>query len=179
MAGAAFLPDLAAVPDPEIDPGRFREVLGRFATGVTLITARVDGAPHALVANSFSSVSLRPPLVSFCPSRASLTWRKMRSARRFGVNILGEQHEAFVERAAAPGADRFAGLGYELTAGGVPAITDAVAFLECVIEDEHPAGDHWIVVGRVQGLELHRDRDPLVFWASSFGAFAPRGGGVR
>ena len=75
-------------------------------------------------------MSLRPPLLSFCPARDSRTWRRMRAAGRFGVNVLAEQHDAYVRRAAPAGADRFAGVDHRTTAAGVPVLADALAFLE-------------------------------------------------
>jgi 3-hydroxy-9,10-secoandrosta-1,3,5(10)-triene-9,17-dione monooxygenase reductase component len=163
---------LAAAPlAPGVDAGRFRETLGRFATGVALITAGADGAPLGLLANSLAAVSLSPPLVSFCPSRDSSTWRRMRRARRFGVNLLRAQHEDFVRRAAPPGAERFAGIDWRLTPRGVPRLDDALAFIDCAIVAEHVAGDHWIVVGRVEDARIDPAGMPLVFWASRFGCF--------
>src|SRR5439155_21643308 len=131
------------------DARSFRDALGRFATGIALVTAAPDGEPTGLIVNSFASVSLEPPLVSFCPSRSSLTWSRMRRARRFGVNVLGRQHERFAIRATPAGSDRFAGLDWEPGHVGVPLLTDALATLECEIVAEHATGDHWIVVGRV------------------------------
>ena len=93
----------------------------------------------------------------------------MRRAGRFGVNVLGRQHERFAMRATPAGADRFAGLDWELGPGGVPLLTDALATLECEIVAEHPAGDHWIVVGRVDDLRISPLKDPLVFFAGAFG----------
>jgi 3-hydroxy-9,10-secoandrosta-1,3,5(10)-triene-9,17-dione monooxygenase reductase component len=162
---------VAEAPAPRVDAAAFRETLGRFATGVALVTAAGDGAPLGLIANSVAAVSLSPPLVSFCPSRDSFTWQRMRRARRFGVNVLPVQHEDFVRRAAPPGAERFAGMDWQLTPGGVPRLGEALAFIECAIEAEHPAGDHWIVVGRVEDAQIDPDGIPLVFWASRFGRF--------
>ena len=150
------------------DARSFRDALGRFATGVALVTAAPDGEPHGLIVNSLTSVSLEPPLVSFSASRSSLTWSRMRRAGRFGVNVLGRQHERFAIRATPAGADRFAGLDWELGRGGVPLLTDALASLECEIVAEHPAGDHWIVVGRVDDLRTSRVNEPLVFFAGEF-----------
>jgi 3-hydroxy-9,10-secoandrosta-1,3,5(10)-triene-9,17-dione monooxygenase reductase component len=163
------LPASTAVP-AEPDPGSFREALGRFATGVALVTAAPDGEPAGLIVNSLTSVSLDPPLVSFCPSRSSLTWSRMRRTGRFGVNVLGWQHERYARRATPAGADRFAGLDWQLGRGGVPLLTDALACLECEITAEHPAGDHWIVVGRVADLRVSPVDEPLVFFAGGFGA---------
>ena len=150
------------------DPRAFRDALGRFATGVAFITAAPGGKPDGLIVNSLASVSLQPPLVSFCPSRSSLTWSRMRRARRFGVNVLGRRHEAWARGASRPGADRFASLDWARGRGGVPLLADALATLECSIVAEHPAGDHWIVVGRVDELALGQAGEPLVFFAGAF-----------
>lgn len=151
-----------------LDERRFRQAVGRFATGVALVTAQHGGEPLGLVVNSFASVSLRPPLVSFCPARASLTWRRMRATGRFGINVLGADHADFVARAAPAGADRFAGVEHAPSPRGVPVVAGAVAFLDCRLEAEHAAGDHFIVVGRVEEARMHGDGDPLVFWASGY-----------
>jgi flavin reductase like protein len=107
----------AAQPAPALDARSFRGALGRFATGVAFVTAAPDGEPAGLIVNSLTSVSLDPPLVSFCPSRSSLTWQRMRRTGRFGVNVLGHEHERFAIRATPAGADRFAGLDWELGRG--------------------------------------------------------------
>jgi len=159
-----------ASASPAPDPRSFRDALGRFATGVAFVTAAPDGEPTGLIVNSFTSVSLEPPLVSFSPSRSSLTWSRMRRTGRLGVNVLGRQHEQFAKRAAPAGADRFAGLDWTLGRGGTPLLTDALATLECEIVAEHPAGDHWIVVARVDEVRISPGKDPLVFFAGAFGA---------
>jgi flavin reductase (DIM6/NTAB) family NADH-FMN oxidoreductase RutF len=153
---------------PALDARSFRDALGRFATGVAFLTAAPDGEPAGLIVNSLSSVSLEPPLVAFCPAKSSLTWQRMRRTGRFGVNVLGRQHQPFAKRAAPAAADRFAGLEWEPGCGGVPLLTDALATLECEIVAEHPAGDHWIVVGRVDELHVSPIGEPLVFFAGAF-----------
>jgi 3-hydroxy-9,10-secoandrosta-1,3,5(10)-triene-9,17-dione monooxygenase reductase component len=165
MALAAPVP---AAPAP--DARAFRDALGRFPTGVAFVTAAPGGEPAGLIVNSLTSVSLEPPLVSFCPSRSSLTWARMRTAGHFGVNVLGRQHERFAIRATPAGANRFDGLDWEFGEGGVPLLNDALATLECEIVAEHPAGDHWIVVGRVEAVRMSANKDPLVFFAGAFGA---------
>ena len=157
-----------AIPAPARDARSFRDALGRLPTGVVFITASPDGEPAGLIVNSFTSVSLEPPMVSFSPSRDSLTWSRMRRTGRFGVNVLGQQHERFAKRATPAGADRFAGLNWTLGPGGTPQVTDALASLECSIVAEHPTGDHWIVVGLVDDLHTSPVRDPLVFFAGAF-----------
>jgi len=146
------------------------EELGRFATGVAFVTAAPDGEPTGLIVNSLTSVSLEPPLVSFCPSRSSLTWSRMGRAGRFGVNVLGRHQQPFAKRATPAGADRFAGLDWTLGRGGTPLLTDAFASFECEIVAEHPAGDHWVVVARVDEVRISPGKDPLVFFAGDFAA---------
>ena len=157
----------AHVP-PALDTRSFREALGRLATGVAFVTAAPDGKPAGLIVNSLTSVSLEPPLISFCPARSSLTWSRMRTTGCFGVNVLRRHHERFVMRATPAGADRFAGLDWWLGRCGAPLLADAVTTLECEIVAEHPAGDHWIVVGRVDDLRTSLSKDPLVFFAGAF-----------
>jgi 3-hydroxy-9,10-secoandrosta-1,3,5(10)-triene-9,17-dione monooxygenase reductase component len=162
----------AAVPAHQVsapDPRSFRDALGRFATGVAFVTAAPDGEPAGLIVNSFTSVSLEPPLVSFCPARRSLTWSRMRRARRFGVNVLAGHHERFAKRATPAETDRFAGLDWAAGRGGVPLLADALASFECEIAAEHRAGDHWIVVGRVDEVRISPVSEPLVFFAGAFG----------
>jgi flavin reductase (DIM6/NTAB) family NADH-FMN oxidoreductase RutF len=155
---------------PAPEARSFRDALGRFATGVAFVTAAPDGEPTGLIVNTLTSVSLEPPLVSFNPSRSSLTWSRMRRTGRFGVNVLGRRHEPFAIRATPAGADRFAGLDWELGRSGVPLLNDALACLECEIVAEHSAGDHWIVVGRVDDLRVSPVNAPLVYFAGGFGA---------
>ena len=162
-------------PTPPAPNARsFRDALGRFATGVAFVTAAPGGEPHGLIVNSLTSGSLDPPLVSFSPARSSLTWARMRTARRFGVNVLGRQHEAFAKRATPAGADRFAGLDWTVGREGVPLLTDALASFECEIVAEHPAGDHWIVLGRVDNLRASPIEAPLLFFAGEFGTLQQR-----
>jgi 3-hydroxy-9,10-secoandrosta-1,3,5(10)-triene-9,17-dione monooxygenase reductase component len=158
-----------AHPAPAPGPRSFRDALGRFATGVAFITAAPDGQPAGLIVNSLASVSLEPPLISFCPARSSLTWQRMRRTGRFAVNVLARHHEPFARRATPPGADRFAGLDWEPGSSGLPLLCDALATLECEIVAEHPAGDHWIVVGQVSELHTTATKEPLVFFAGAFG----------
>ena len=149
---------------PELDERTLRDAFGRFATGVALVTTEVDGTPLGLIVSSFAAVSLEPPLVSFCPSRDSITWQRMRRAGRFAVHVLAARHGGFARRAAPPGADRFA---------EPDVLRDSLASIECDLEAEHAAGDHWIVVGRVDNLRISRVGDPLIFFAGAFRALVP------
>jgi 3-hydroxy-9,10-secoandrosta-1,3,5(10)-triene-9,17-dione monooxygenase reductase component len=160
--------EVAASRLPATDARSFREALGRFATGVAFVTAAPGGEPAGLIVNSLASVSLDPPLVSFCPSRDSLTWSRMRRTGRFGVNVLGAHHERFAVRAVPAGTDRFAGLDWAPGPLGTPLVADALTSFECEIIAEHHAGDHWIVVGRVEDLRISAARRPLVFFDGAF-----------
>jgi flavin reductase (DIM6/NTAB) family NADH-FMN oxidoreductase RutF len=164
----AFAP--ALIPAPPHEARSFRDALGKLATGVAFVTAAPGGQPAGLIVNSLTSVSLEPPLIAFAPSRSSCTWSRMRRTRRFGVNILGQQHEPFARRATPAGADRFADLDWEHGPRGAPLLTDALATLECDIVAEHPTGDHWIVVGHVNHLRIPPTKDPLIFFAGAFRA---------
>jgi 3-hydroxy-9,10-secoandrosta-1,3,5(10)-triene-9,17-dione monooxygenase reductase component len=161
----------AAAAEP--DARSFRDALGRFATGVAFVTAAPNGEPHGLVVNSLASVSLDPPLVSFSPSRRSLTWSRMRRGGGFGVNVLGREHAEFVQRATPAGADRFAGVDWRPGRFGTPLVAGALAAFECMIVGEHPAGDHSIVLGRVVDLEIGGCGDPLVFFDGAFRSLRP------
>jgi flavin reductase (DIM6/NTAB) family NADH-FMN oxidoreductase RutF len=166
----------AAVP---VTPPDLRRAASRFASGVALVTAP---GGHALVVDSFVSLSLEPPLVGFSPSRGSRTWWRMRRTGRFGVNVLGAGHADSIRERARPGADRLAGLDITVSASGVPVLDDALAFLDCTLEAEHPAGDHTFAVGRVEAVRVGADGPPLVFHAGGFGTFAwagRRGAGRR
>jgi flavin reductase (DIM6/NTAB) family NADH-FMN oxidoreductase RutF len=153
---------MAAVHAINAGEDTLRDAYGRFATGVAFVTTEVGGTPLGLIVSSFAAVSLRPPLVSFCPARESRTWRRMRTAGAFTINVLGESHGAFARRAAPPGADRFR-----------EPLRGAVAVFDCDLEAEHLAGDHTIVLGRVRRACVSPSADPLVYFAGSFGAFLP------
>jgi flavin reductase (DIM6/NTAB) family NADH-FMN oxidoreductase RutF len=154
-----------------LDAARFRNVLSHLPTGVTVIAARsVDGRPIGMAANSVASVSLVPPLILFCPANTSSTWPQIREAGRFCVNVMAKHHADVVRRFAASGVDRFAGVDYENRPTG-PALSDAVAWIECEIATEHPAGDHTIVVASVTAIEAAPTVEPLVFFRGRYGTF--------
>src|SRR5919197_4710312 len=150
--------------EPGPDERSLRAAFGRFATGVAFVTTEVDDTPLELIVSSFAAVALRPPLVSFCPRRESITWQRMRRAGRFTVHVLAARHGGFARRAAPPGADRFA---------QPDVLRDALASIECDLAEEHAAGDHWIVVGRVRRLRVASEAQPLVYFGGRFGEFEP------
>ena len=151
------------------DAGEFRRVLGQFATGVTIITA-VDGdEPVGVAANSFTSVSLDPPLVLFCVGRDSTTWPRIERARKFAVNILGEHQETLSQLFAKKGADRFGQVEWHLGVGGSPVLEEVIAYLDCEFWAQYDGGDHIIVVGRVLDLGVDHDAGPLLFFQGKYG----------
>lgn len=160
----------ASAPDVLLpDAASFRAVLGHFATGVTVITAMDGDEPVGMAANSFTSVSLDPPLVLFCAATASTTWPRIERAGRFTVNVLDERQEEVCRVFALKDADRFAIVDWHAGGHGSPVLHDVHAWLECTIEAQHPAGDHVIVVGRVRELGLTANAGPLLFYRGRYG----------
>ncbi|GAA2902317.1 hypothetical protein GCM10010517_68210 [Streptosporangium fragile] len=151
----------------------FRSVLGHFPTGVVAITAidPASGEPCGLAANSFTSVSLDPPLVAFCVAHTSTSWPRLRAARVQTVNVLAEHQQPVCAALAGRGGDKFAGLDWSDSPAGNPVISDTLAWLDCSIEAEHPAGDHVIVVAKVHELGVQGDGGPLVFFRGGYGRF--------
>jgi 3-hydroxy-9,10-secoandrosta-1,3,5(10)-triene-9,17-dione monooxygenase reductase component len=156
----------------KIDSAHFREVLAHLPTGVTVVTAHGADGPVGMTANSFTSVSLDPPLVLLCPARSSTTWPEIRAVGSFCVNVMAGHHSEVTRRFALKSADRFGDGIYEDRATG-PALGDALAWLDCHVEDEHEAGDHTIVVAGVSAIEAGPLTDPLVFFRGGFGTFLP------
>ncbi len=153
------------------DSAKYRQVLGHFPTGVTVVTAASDGVPAGLAVGSFSSVSLDPPLVAFFPDRSSSSWPKIEAAGAFCVNILGEDQEDVCRRFAMKGDDKFAGLGWKPAGSGSPVIEGVLAWIDCDIDQVIDAGDHFCVIGRVRELEVGNEGGPLVFFRGGYGRF--------
>lgn len=155
-----------------IDAEGYRRVLGHLPTGVTVLTAYAGEAVVGMACNSFTSVSLEPPLISVCPAKTSGTWPLIASATRFCVNILAAHHRESALRFAQRDIDRFAGVSYHARSAG-PALDDAVAWVDCEINAQHDAGDHVIVVATVVAMEArqHEEMAPLVFFRGQYGAF--------
>lgn len=158
-----------------VDPARFRQVLGQYPTGVVVVTA-LDAAGTAIgmTVGSFTSVSLDPPLVAFLPDKGSSSWRALReSGDRFCVNVLDADQEDVCRAIATRKTDKFAGIDWHPSPGGNPVVDGAVAWIDCVAEQVHDAGDHQIVVGRVQDLDLGDGDSPLLFFRGGYGSFMP------
>jgi 3-hydroxy-9,10-secoandrosta-1,3,5(10)-triene-9,17-dione monooxygenase reductase component len=155
----------------EPDEATYRTVLGHFATGVTIVTARDGDEPVGMACNSFTSVSLDPPLVLWCAAKSSTTWPRMQNAPSFAVNVLAEDGEALCRVFATKGVERFDGVTHHRGTTGAPILADALAYIDCEAESQHDAGDHVIVVGRVVELGYATEGKPLLFYRGGYGRY--------
>lgn len=151
-----------------IDGAVFRQLCGRFPTGVVVLTTTMrDARPVGMTANSFTSVSLEPPLVSVNVDHHAAMHRHMAGAERFAINILESRQEALSRRFAEEHPDRFDGVGYRLSDGGLPLLDGALAALECSRHTAFEAGDHTIVIGEVTGGQVGEGR-PLLYYRGGY-----------
>ena len=154
----------------EIDPFQFRQLLGRFATGVTILTTTTpEGQPLGMTANSLASVSLHPPLISVCVDREAEMHPVILQASEFVVNVLASAQEALARRFSDKHEDRFDGVGYHLSPEGLILLDGALAHIVCERQATYPAGDHTIVLGRVVGGATHEGH-PLLFYRGGYAA---------
>ena len=161
-----------AVSDGELDPRAFRNTLGQFCTGVVIATGCVDGSPAGFAAQSFSAVSLDPPLVLLCPAKTSTSWPRLRDSGSFCINILSAQQKAVCDVFAQSGIDKFEALSWHAGATGSPVLDGVLAYVDCDLEAEHDAGDHTVVLGRVRDMKiLDPAGSPLLFFRGAYGRF--------
>jgi flavin reductase (DIM6/NTAB) family NADH-FMN oxidoreductase RutF len=154
-------------------PLELRGAFACFPSGVTGVCALIDGEPVGIAASSFVSVSLDPPLVSFCISHDSTTWPVLRRAPRIGISVMSETHDIACRDLAARNGDRFANLKWLAGTSGAVFLADAPLLLECVLDRTVPAGDHDIVLARVERYRAAPEITPLVFHGSGFRRLAP------
>jgi 3-hydroxy-9,10-secoandrosta-1,3,5(10)-triene-9,17-dione monooxygenase reductase component len=152
-----------------IDGARFRQVLGHFPTGVTVITANPSSGPVGMAVGSFTSLSLDPPQVLFCAGDTSTTWPQIRDHGSFTVNILAEDQEDVSRVFASKGADKFAEIGWHHAHSGNPLLDGALAWIDCRIATIVDSGDHSIVIGEVEDLKVAHEGRPLVFFRGGYG----------
>ena len=152
-----------------IDPDAFRSVLGRFASGITVLTTiDEDGRDVGMTVSAFCSVSLHPPLVQACVDHAASMFGALHHAERFGINVLAAEQEALSRRFADIDAShRFDGLGYARGESGVVLLDDALAHLECRLVARHEAGDHMLFIGEVERATA-RDARPLLYYRGGY-----------
>lgn len=147
----------------------FRDVLGRYASGVTVVTAMTEGRPVGLTCQSFTSVSLEPPLVAFLPTKQSRAFAGIKRAGSFCVNFLADGQEALSNTLASSSDDKFAGLDYHASPGtGSPLFEGTVGYVDCTVYAIHEAGDHYIVLGKVVDLSIGDAEDPLLYYRGGY-----------
>ena len=161
--------DPADVPPVVVDPAVMRDVLGHFVSGVTVVTALAAEGPVGFTCQSFSSLSLDPPLVAFAPARTSTTWPQLRAAGRFCVNVLAEEQSDLSRQFARSGTDKYAGVSWAPSPHGSPVLQDVVAWIDSELWAEYDGGDHTIVVARVLDLGADASRTPLLFHRGAYG----------
>jgi 3-hydroxy-9,10-secoandrosta-1,3,5(10)-triene-9,17-dione monooxygenase reductase component len=147
----------------------FRDVLSRFASGVTVVTGTSGGEPVGLTCQSFSSVSLDPPLVLFVPAKTSRAWPLIHRAGRFCVNFLAHDQAELSNTMASRGVDKFAGVPWQpSTATGSPVLEGVLGYVDCAIHQVVEAGDHYVVIGRVLDLAEADSEHPLLFFRGQY-----------
>ena len=149
----------------------FRDVLGLFVTGVTVVTSMSNGEPVGMTCQSFSSVSLSPPLVMFCPAKTSRAWPLIQRAGFFCVNILASGQDELSNGMATKGASKFEGVTWSTAKTGAPLLDPITGYVDCTIHAVYEAGDHYVVIGRVQDLgtgDPSAQGDPLLFFRGRY-----------
>lgn len=150
------------------DPQRFRQALGHFATGVTVI-AGLDGTePVGFACQAFAALSLEPPLVLCCPARTSVSWQRLARTGRFCANVLAAEQRDLARRFGVSGPDKFAGVSWSRDPSGLPVLAGVLTWASCVTETVHEAGDHFVVIGRVVCLGDSTAGNPLLFYRGRF-----------
>ena len=159
-----------ALPRTAIEPLSFREALGHYASGITVITSHVDDEPIGFTCQSFYSVSMSPPLVSFSVMASSASYPRIRQAGRFAVNILSGEQVAISNQFARKGTDKWHGVDWQPSPLGNPVIAGSLHWLDCEIHAEHVAGDHLIVIGEVKALNLQEAAatQPLLYFKGQY-----------
>ena len=156
-----------------IDPRDFRNALGTFATGVTIITAlTAEGKPYGLTCNSFASVSLNPPLVLWSLGMFSQGLSTFQNASHFTVNVLGASQQELANKFAKSSNDKFAGVDWTPGLGGAPVLANCVASFQCRAANRYYGGDHIIFLGAVEAYAYNR-QEPLLFARGGYGRFVP------
>lgn len=164
-------PVTAENPDDVTAARAFRTVLGRFATGVTVVTAMTPDGPVGMTCQSFASVSLDPPLVLFCPARTSRAWPRIKESGRFCVNLLAHDQAEISSVMASRGIDKFAGVGWTPSrVTGSPLLTGVLGYVDCDLWAVHEAGDHFVVIGEVRDLGSTEAPHALLFYEGRYGS---------
>jgi 3-hydroxy-9,10-secoandrosta-1,3,5(10)-triene-9,17-dione monooxygenase reductase component len=169
-----------------IDPRAFRHVLGQFCTGITIITTVHDDVPVGFACQSFAALSLEPPLVLFCPTKVSRSWRAIETSGKFCVNVLHEDQKDVSARFGSREPDKFSGINWSPSFLGSPVIGGTLAHIDCTVASVHDGGDHFVVFGAVhsllEGSADERSREeyrpgqkprPLLFYRGEYTGIEP------
>jgi flavin-dependent trigonelline monooxygenase, reductase component len=172
----AAAPETCTMDGRGVDPNSFRRALGHFLTGVTVVTTiGADGEPIGMTANSFTSVSLDPPLVLLCVARSAASFAAMEQARRYAVHILHRDQDELSRtfaRSAANGAQKFAVVAWHRGASGLPLLDECMARIECTITERVELGDHVGYIARVDDVEAEQGGAPLAFFRGQYTSLA-------
>lgn len=168
---------MPAEPSSSVEPARFRRMMARWATGVSVVTAREDGKDRGLTVNAFLSVSLDPPRVLVSIASDAEAWPTLHRSHAFALSVLAADQRGISQRFASrmPADEKFAGMDVHRGSTGAALLDGALAAFECQVEQEIPAGDHWLVLGRVVALEEGPDGSPLLFYRSGYAEAEPDG----
>jgi 3-hydroxy-9,10-secoandrosta-1,3,5(10)-triene-9,17-dione monooxygenase reductase component len=169
-----------------VDPRTFRNVLGQFCTGITIITTVHEDVPIGFACQSFAALSLDPPLVLFCPTKVSRSWQSIEASGRFCVNMLHEDQQHVSARFGSKEPDKFAGIDWQPSELGSPIIKGSLAHIDCSVASVHDGGDHFVVFGAVHGLSegaadersreersAQRKPRPLLFYRGEYTGIEP------
>ncbi len=158
-----------------VDARTFRTVLGQFCTGITVITAMSEDAPVGFACQSFAALSLDPPMVLFCPTKVSRSWKAIEASGRFCVNVLHENQKDVSARFGSKEPDKFATIDWKPSELGSPIIAGSLAHIDCTVHSVHDGGDHLVVFGAVRSLADgdRRKQRPLLFYRGEYTGIEP------
>lgn len=168
-------PETAGNATGAFDALQFRDAVGHYPSGITIITGHDSEGPIGFTCQSFYSVSVDPPLVSFSVMKTSTTYPRIRDTGTFAVNILAAGQETLSNQFARRGTDKWAGVPWHPTRQGNPTLDGTLAWLDCTIHAEHDAGDHIIVIGHVTGLSTTspKESEPLLYYTGQYRTLLP------
>jgi flavin reductase (DIM6/NTAB) family NADH-FMN oxidoreductase RutF len=154
------------------DAAKFRQVLGHFPTGVTVITSHNADGPIGLAVGSFASLSLEPPQVLFCAGKQSSSWPKIEATGKFCVNLLADNQEDVCRVFASSAKDKFAEIGWKRSGNGSPLLEGVLGYIDCDVAQVVESGDHFVVIGAVHDLDVLHEGGPLIFYRGGYGRFS-------
>ncbi|WP_169747920.1 flavin reductase family protein [Pseudonocardia acaciae] len=151
-----------------MDERLFRDTVGRFASGIVIVTGVHDGTPRGMTCQSFASLSTEPPQVLFCLARSSASWRGIRDSGRFSINVLADDQQWLSDRFARTGADKFDNVAWQPGENGAPLFEGCLAHIECDLRTVYDGGDHDIAVGSVRSVRSAVGSSPLLYFRGSY-----------